>query len=221
MSFKIVVDDVADALQGAILAMDQPVRLACTAAIQVAGQRVLYYGQANISQAGLGAKFSKAWHVKIYPGKPSIDAAAWAYHKIPFASIFEDGGTIHGKPMLWIPLRNAPKFVGRGRVTPKRLRAQGIKLFSIERAGKEPLLATKIYGSAGASKKTNFNVTFASLRKSRTVPRNPASKLVRITVPLFFGIQAVTLKKITDLASIAQAERDALPDYYAANLKVE
>lgn len=223
MSFKITIDSVADSLKDLILAMDQPVRAACSAAIKVAGTRTLYYGQQDINRAGLGAKLTSAWHVKFFPqgGKLSIDAAAWAYHKIPFVSIFESGGTIHGKPFLWIPLRNAPSLVSRGRATPKRLAAKGIKLFSIERAGKPPLLATKVYESQGRAKNADIlktNVTLGSLLKSKNSDRH--SKQVRVTVPLFFGIQSVTIQKKLHLVAIAQAERDALPEYYIANLQV-
>ena len=222
MTFKMVIDDLADNLQNAILEMDRPVRDACVAAIHIAGGRVLELGRRDISKAGFGHRWQNTWKVRFYPetGVSSINAAAWAYHKIPYAEVFEDGATLHGRPMLWIPLRNAPKKFGRGHITPKDLRAQGIKLFSINKAGRVPLLATKIYGSPAQSRRLNFNVSVAALKKSRTTPKNPGSKQVRMTVPLFFGIRSVSIGKKFHLATIVNAERNALPGYYVANLKV-
>lgn len=220
--FKIIVNDVAKELQDSLLAIDQPVRAACTAAIVIAGSNTIRLGVLNITSHIHGQKLAKSWSARYFPGnvkgrpnKDSIDAAVWCYSRIPFMSIFEDGGTISGKPLLWLPLRNAPQTVGkgitRGHITPRKLEEQGVKLFTITRPGKPPLLATKVNAGAGFAGGVR-NVTLSKLRKSK------GSR--RVTVPLFFGVLRITIRKKLDLTGIAQGERDALPNYYVQNLKV-
>jgi hypothetical protein len=137
-------------------------------------------------------------------------------------SIFEDGGTIHGNPMLWVPLRNAPLAIGRGitrgHLTPRKLREEGIKLFSIQRAGKPPLLATKVNATRGSARRVRLDTTLTALRRSK---KAPTGRQIQITVPLFFGVPAVTIRAKLDLGRIAQAQRDLLADYYVVNLKVD
>lgn len=223
MSFKVTVDDVAKEIHDSIVSMDLPVKVACTEAIVDAGSNMVRLGALNIKGHVKGVKLAKSWSARYFPGNSkgrprsqSINAAVWAYSRIPFLSIFEDGGTIHGKPLLWIPLRNAPLTIGkgitRGHLTPRRLREAGVKLFSITRPGKLPLLATKINASRAAARRTNFNVSLSRLKKSK----GPA----RMTVPLFFGVRRVVIRKKLDLAGIAERERDNLPGYYVQHLKV-
>ena len=226
---KVKINDVADDIQSAIRSMDLPVKDACTEAVVVAGSAMFALGQANIRSALHGNNVARSWSVRYYPGnskrrptKPSIDAAAWGYSKVPFISIFEDGGTIHGNPMLWLPLRNAPLAIGRGltrgHLTPRKLRDEGIKLFSITRAGKPPLLATMVNATAASANRISLNTSLAALRRSK---KAPTGRQRRITVPLFFGVPQVTIKKKLNLTRIAQAQRDLLADYYVVNLKVD
>lgn len=220
--FRLAVNSVADALRDSILSMDQPVRDACTAAIVTAGSNTIILGAANITAKLKGQKLAKSWTARYFPGnvkgrpaKASIDAAVWCYSRIPFLELFEDGGQITGKPLLWIPLRNAPQTIGkgitRGHLTPAKVRAAGVKLFSIQRAGKPPLLAAQINAGAAFSRGLR-NVNLSKLKKSK----GPA----KVTVPLFFGVARVTIRKKLDLKGIAQIQRDALPTYYVNNLKV-
>src|SRR5665213_2437029 len=150
MSFKVFVNDIADELKASILTMDRPVKKACSAAVYIAGEQAKGQGKADI-RSHLGAKLAGAWSVRYYPGggknepPPSIDAAAFLYHKLPFVSIFENGGTIHGNPLLWIPLSTTPKKGAgwKGNITPKKLAAKGVKLISLKGA-RTPLLAARL-----------------------------------------------------------------------------
>jgi hypothetical protein len=225
---KVKLNNVVDDIESAIRNMDLPVRDACTAAIVTAGTAMATLGFANIKGALKGSNIARSWTVRYYPGnakrrpsKPSINAAAWGYSKVPFVKIFEDGGTIHGKPMLWLPLRNAPLAIGRGRarghITPRKLREEGIKLFSITRAGKVPLLATKINATRAGANRVSLNTTLAALRRSK---KAPTGRQVPVTVPLFFGVPAVNIRKKLNLDGIAQAQRDLLAEYYVVNLQV-
>src|SRR5665213_1428397 len=135
MSLEFHIDSISSDLKAAMLAFGDPIAAAGTQAVKIAGFTALNLGQGDIREAGFGSRWVNTWKVNFYQvAPPQIDAAAWLYHKIPYAEIFEDGGTIVGRPMLWIPLRNAPLAIGQGggRLSPKRLIQKGVKLFSIE-----------------------------------------------------------------------------------------
>lgn len=222
MSFRIVVDNASESLQAAILRMDLPVKRACTKSIIAAGTSLFEKGKSDIAAGVRGNKFPAGWNVRYYQTEPpQVDAAAWAYHKIPWADVFESGATIAGKPLLWIPLRNAPSYFGGGKITPKKLEKKNVRLFPIKRSGKPPLLATKVFVTRGQAKKTVFKISAKKILSGRTTPIKNADKMVRITVPLFFGIAAVTIRKKFHLGLIADSERAKLPAYYDANLEVD
>ncbi|WP_353842903.1 DUF6441 family protein, partial [Mesorhizobium sp.] len=62
-------------------------------------------------------------------------AAALIFHNIRYAGIFEEGGTISGKPRLWLPLKDTPKRAGRQKMTPALYIKTIGPLVSIERPG--------------------------------------------------------------------------------------
>lgn len=224
MSFKIIVSDVATDIKNAVLQMDAPVKDACTKAIIEAGSKLATEGAADIARGVSGRKFPAGWHVRFYQvDPPQIDAAAFAYHKIPWASVFEDGRTIHGKPMLWIPLRNAPRFFGGGKITPKKLEKKNVRLFPIIRAGKRPLLATKVFATTAEARRLNTDISSKKILSGRQTPQGKknAAKMKRITVPLFFGILAVTLRKRFHIGRIADQQRANLESYYDRHLEVD
>lgn len=76
---------------------------AVTAAMNMAASMILEAGKADIAGAG---KFGESWTKGL---KVNIEGAAgnmrmYMTHDIPYAGIFETGGTIKGAPLLWIPL---------------------------------------------------------------------------------------------------------------------
>jgi hypothetical protein len=70
-------------------------------AIAAAGAIVKARRQADIFVAGLGSGFVKALRVDICPKRGnSTNATAHVHHKIPDASVFEEGATIRGRPRI-------------------------------------------------------------------------------------------------------------------------
>lgn len=221
---RVVASDISAEFRSAVSHMSVPIANACTKAIILAGSNLQTKGRADIAGAGFGAKWQNTWKAKLYQvSPPSIDAAAWNYHIIPYSRIFQDGGQIHGKPYLWLPLRSTPKAPGGGRITPKKAYALGYHMFPIERAGKPPLLATKVYAARhgrAARGRVNFNLSRTKIRKSQKIPAN-IGNLVRVTVPLFFALTLVTIRKRFHLDEIATAEAANLETYYLNNLNVD
>lgn len=76
---------------------------AITAAMNMAASMILDAGRADIAGAGnFGAKWTDGLKMEIEGAAPNM--RMYLTHTIPYAGIFETGGTIQGKPFLWIPL---------------------------------------------------------------------------------------------------------------------
>lgn len=85
------------------LELAQRLNRALTAAMNMAASMILDRGRSDIASAG---KFGTSWTSGL---KINIEGAApnmrmYLTHDIPWAGIFETGGTIYGSPLLWIPL---------------------------------------------------------------------------------------------------------------------
>src|SRR5437868_12920194 len=95
---KRFVDTIAKELQ-------RPIAKAATAAIREAGDIAKRDGRASIAASGFSRKWQNALRVNIYPPQgDSMRPAAFIYHKIRYAAVFEDGAVIGGQPLLWLPL---------------------------------------------------------------------------------------------------------------------
>lgn len=109
---------------------------AAVAALKEVTQVALTEGRANIASAGkFGPRWTKGFTSRFYKND-GLDAASLIYHKIGYAGIFEEGGSIVGKPLLWLPLRKVPK----------RPRDFHGKLASVNHPGKRPLLVGNVDG---------------------------------------------------------------------------
>ena len=166
----------------------------------------------NIRQAGFGSRWSNAWRVTTYPegNKISLSPAVYGYHKIPYSEIFEQGGTIAGKNgLLWIPFDTVPK-IGRTRATAKQLSNRGVKMFSINRAGRAPILAAKMVGQGpfGGSKA----ITVSKLKQA-SQKKNKGKELS--TVPLFHGHSSVQIRKRFNIRAISLNYAAKVSEYYA------
>jgi len=109
-------------------------REAARAAAKDAASEIKAKGDADITSAGnFGSRWTKAFHVDVSEGggniriEPKLDIFYWR--------VFQYGATIHGKPLLWIPLSFATDAQG---ISAKNY---GGPLFRVDRKdGKVPLL---------------------------------------------------------------------------------
>ena len=178
---------------------------------QAAGELAKTDARANILSAGLGGKFAKALRLNVYPKKgTSLKAAALIFHKIPYAGVFEEGATIRGRPRMWVPLPSTPKRSGRYRMTPERYQKEIGPLQYVKRPGKAALLVAKIQATKSGKR---AKVTLSGLRAA-------ARGGVRTTsVPVFVGIDSVSIRKRLDITKAVRRARDRLPELYAQNLR--
>jgi hypothetical protein len=76
---------------------------AIEAAMNMAASMMLEAGRTDIGSAGnFGQRWTDGLHVTIEGSAPNMKM--YFTHDIPWASIFETGGTVTGSPLLWIPL---------------------------------------------------------------------------------------------------------------------
>jgi hypothetical protein len=176
-------------------------------AVAQAGDEVKTAARANIASAGLGPGFVKALRVDIYPRRRnSLNASAHIYHRIPYAGVFEEGETIRGKPRLWIPLRSAPQKIGKKRMTPQEYVARVGPLQFVQVPGRNPLLFARMKGKRAGGK-----VTLGKLRAAKTAKGSGATR----SVPIFVGVDAVTIRKRLDIGSIVERASNRLAQLYA------
>lgn len=204
------------AMQGefdkAVKAFYRPISQAATAAIKEAAAFVKVRGRAQIAAAGFSAKWQNALRVTVYPRSgASADAAAWIYHKIPYAGVFERGATITGSPLLWLPIGNAPQRIGGKRFTARNYVALIGPLKTIRVPGKPPMLAGFVVGRPSAT---------ITVRRLKNGNARAALGGRVIAVPLFIGIDVVKIAARFNLSRIFNEAHTNLAGGYLRNLRV-
>ncbi len=186
-----------------------PIANAATEAMRDVGEQVKKEGRADIASAGFSKKWQNAFRVDVYPKKGvSAGAAAHAYHKIPYAEVFETGATIRGKPLMWVPTSWAPKRSGGKRMDAAAYSRMLGPLVSINRPGRPPMLAAPMKGRAGSA------VTMSKLQKGKGGGEGT------VLTPILIGLSAVNLRKRFHLYRIIERGRASLAAAYVANVKV-
>lgn len=186
---------------------------AATEAIKEVGEIAQAAGRASIRAAG--GRFGKGWQNALrlvtFPRHGnSLGATAFLYHKIPYAGVFERGATIHGKPIMWVPLKSAPSTIGGRKLTPDQYRVRIGPLFYVKRPGHPPLLVGRIASKTAKGRKVT-KVNLSALKRG-------ASEGGR-SVPIFVGIEVSKISKRFDVAgAIEQAARN-LPLLYFKHLR--
>jgi hypothetical protein len=111
-----------------------------TAALQAAARRaaeqIEIEGRANIRAGGNfgSARWQEGFHARL-SFQSKTDMVIRVTHDVRYWVVFEEGRTIHGRPLLWIPLSFGQAFHDniRARDYPK-------PLFRVNRPGRAPLL---------------------------------------------------------------------------------
>lgn len=127
-------------------------------------------GKRDIAGAGkFGRKWIEGFHVDVTPRSGALtNSVISVSHDIPFAFIFETGGTIRGKPIMWVPLsfaklRKDEDFTGG--------------MFRVNRKGKPPLLFSvidkkpKFVGLARVFLRKRFHIRRIVLEQFRRIPQ--------------------------------------------------
>ncbi len=155
-----------------------------------AGRKAIRGGGGKFSSS---PNFSRGLKVKVYENS-GFDPAAFIYHKIPYANIFETGGTIRGRPFLWLPT-DAVKNVVK---TPKQFRRfyPGKTLRTARRAGKPPMLVADL--GTRKLKRGGFRPKF---------------------IPVFVAVPSVDINKRFAVRKAIEAVLPELGELYARKMR--
>lgn len=170
----------------------EPIAAAATGAMRDAQDTIKREGRAEMAGAGMSSRFQNGFRVDLYPRSgQSTSAAVHAYHKFSFAGVFEEGATITGSPLLWVPIaENLPKKDGRP-VGIREFRRSGQRMVTMRRRGGSgpPVLGA---------------------------PIGPDGKLL----PVFVGVPSVQIGKKFDIAGVMDRTASQIEQLYSKNLKV-
>lgn len=209
-TIKIVMKQITEGFDAAMREKYRPLAEAGQQTIEEIATRIKQKGRSHIAQAGFSKRWQNALRADVYPKrKSSLNAAALVYHKIPYADVFETGATIRGKPRMWIPLDTTPKKIGRERMSVEAFRQNIGPLKLLNRAGKKPLLAAEMSATKAQIRRGFFGkVTLDRLRKG--AGKIETRTQGRMLVPLFVGVDSVTLRKRFSLTEVIEREADQI-----------
>lgn len=194
---SISVTDISGAWRAAVAAHAKRVERAELSAIKQATDLAKKLGRVSIASGGLSAKWQNALRSRVYPEAP----AGFIWHKISWAWIFEHGGTIDGKPLLWLALPIIPLASGRSRrpLTPEQFTARFGPLVAFTPPGKKPMLFLKY-----------------QTRDGRTSKLSKGMRAGFGGVPLYVGLTSVHISKKFDIAGACRQASAQIPALYDA-----
>ena len=198
MAIRFSLSDVAKEFTDAVVnGIQTPLAQAATAAVREAGEIAKSNGRASIAAAGFSRKWQNALRVNIYPPQgDSLRPAAFIFHKIRYAGVFEDGAVIGGQPFLWLPLPTVPLRRGRPMTPAQYVKSIG-PLVSVQRPGRAPLL-------------------FPKYRPARRRRGRMSSKERK---PLYVGLSSVAIAKRFNIKGAAQNAAAQLPSLFEKHLR--
>lgn len=187
-----------------------PIAQTATATIKQTTETAKKEARQVIAAAGFSRKWQNATRGDVYPPKGvSVNAAGMIYNKILYSGVFEAGATISGKPFLWIPVTGLPKRVGGKRMTPRVFVELIGPLHSVNRPGRNPILAGFISASASSAK-----LTIAKLRSGQKRKNNKGAVK---SVPCFVGIPQVQIRQRFGLNTVFDKADKNLAAVYNEN----
>lgn len=198
-------------------AMQEPIARTMSSVMDDVAAEAKVDGRAEIARAGFSKRWQGALRVDRYPKAPriSIDSAVVVRSKIPYAGVFEDGATITGKPLMWVPLPTVTfKKVGGTSVTPQSYTQFVGPLFPSTSARGTPLLMARVKmpKKAGPLDK----VSLSKLRRGVSGPQG-----VERSVPIFAGIKSANQKERLNIREISEVLSKTIPQRYAAKFRSE
>lgn len=211
MSLKVSFDIITGEFERRMEELQKPIAETAVATMDEVLSTVKVEGRASIAAAGFSRRWQNALRFDRFPrgNKKSINAAVFVHHRIVYAGVFEDGATIVGNPLMWVPLPSSPKRIGRNRFTPRNYNNMVGPLVSMSSRSGTPLLGATVRMSRTNAAQERPKVTLATLRRGRT------GRGILRTIPLFFGIRSTQIEKKFNITQICEAARDAIPSIYA------
>lgn len=192
----------------------EPLAKNLTMAFRDGAKMLQAQGQAAITAAGLGSRFARQFKAFGFPRRqyslsPALrgwHARAWKGSRIGrYANIFARGGTITGKPLLWIPLPTAPRRIKGQAPTPKLYIAEIGPLVSL-RGTRRPILAGRAARAVEGRR--------ATVSQLKTGARRQSIGRKTEIVPIFVGVRSVKIPKLVEMGPIFARVQAELPKLF-------
>lgn len=195
-----------------------------TNAIRWTAGKMMDAARGSVAQAGFGKEWQKSFLFAMRPKRgTALNPWAWLHSSLNFASIFETGGTINPvkRNWIWLPLPTVPfyKNTGRGRIplrqmTPKVYVEQvGPLKYVGHRFGKAPLLLGLLRTTAASRQ-----WLWANKPKKHGLG-NRSKKAIEQWVPMFVGVDQVTISKKFNVTPAMISASKSLGDNYSKALE--
>lgn len=211
---------------------EKPLARAVTGAFRDAAKQIQSEGRAAILSGGLGSRFANQFRAYSFPRRqfslsPAIrgwHARAWKGSTLGrYANIFARGGTIHGKPLLWIPLPTAPRLTGHRALTPEIYVREIGPLTSLRVRGRAPLLAgdalRAVVGRRATVAQLKTGAVNAAVRSGKASFISGRGRGRRtVKVPIFVGVPSATIPQKVDIASVFTRAQARLPSLFKARI---
>lgn len=203
----------------AVREMQKPVARGITLALSDVVEEAKAVGRSNIASAGFSQRWQNALRGNKYPDPDkqvfALDPAATVYHKIPYAGVFETGKTIAGSPYLWIPLPNVQARYRGKRMSPAIFEATVAPLHPM-RDRKTGGMFLAAYLPLGSDLAGTISVSRFRAGNRR---RNSRGILSVVSVPVFRGVNQVTLSARFRIIPATQAAFANLGKYYLDHIR--
>lgn len=204
-----------------VLDYQKPLAKALTMAAREGARMLQAETRAAIIAGGLGPRFARQFKAFGFPRRqfsmsPAVrgwHARAWKGSRIGrYANIFARGGTIRGKPLLWVPLPTAPKRIGGMPPTPK-LYFDNIGPLVRLHGTRRPILAGR-----SAREIRGRRATVAQLQ---TGQRRLAAGRKTAIVPMFVGVPSVKIPRRVNMDVIFARVQAALPALFRQQMEAQ
>lgn len=174
-----------------------------------------------IVSAGLGNRFARQFKAFAFPRRQfSLSPVIRGWHARAFkrskigryANIFARGGTITGKPFLWLPLPTAPARIAGKPPSPALYIKEIGPLVPLRGAHGPPML-----GGQSLRAIAGRHATVAQLKNgARNAQARAAGGKGRatVTVPMFIGLRSVKIPKKLDMDTIFASVLQQLPKLF-------
>jgi hypothetical protein len=193
------------------LLAEQKVAAAMTAGMREAADLAKTAARQSIAAGGFSDRWQNALRAEVFPKSGvSLHPAASIWHNISYADVFEEGKTIEGHPLEWIPTDAVPHGPGGKHLTPKEMVGVWGKLITINVPGKPPMLAAAIRETDALAGKR------LKLKTIRTGGHRRGKVHVVI---LYIGKPSVTDPKKFDVIAAVEGVAAQFPDLVIKNLE--
>jgi hypothetical protein len=214
-----------------VRAFEQPLARAVTGAFRDGAKLIQAEGRAAILSGGLGPRFARQFRAFAFPRRqfslsPAIrgwHARGWRNSRIGrYANIFAHGGTIVGRPLLWIPLPTAPKLAGGRHLTPALYVKEIGPLISM-RGTRRPILAGQalraVVGRRATVAQLRTGALNAAVRGGKASFLRAGRKGRRtVLVPIFVGVSSAHIDRRVNIDGVFARVNAQLPEMFAARM---